>query len=86
MNALRRAEVEGTCLRIYRETLDAPGLDPADDFAGAGGDSIKAVLITTELEAAFGVEVAMRTFFEKASVREMADWLCEALSRAEGTR
>lgn len=84
MNAPGRTEVEERCLRIYRETLGVGALAPEDGFSEAGGDSTKAVLISTELECAFGVEVPMRTFFEKRNVREMTDWLCDALARGAG--
>jgi polyketide synthase PksN len=84
MNAPDRTEIEERCLRIYREMLGVGALDPEDGFSEAGGDSTKAVLISTELECTFGVEVPMRIFFEKPSVREMAEWLCDALAQGAG--
>lgn len=68
-------DVEAECLRIYQRILDAPELQPTDEFDHVGGDSMKAVLIATELENAFGVDVPMATFYEHTNVAEIANWL-----------
>jgi len=71
-------EVEEKCLRIYRKAMGVPALLSTDEFAHAGGDSVKAVLIATELETEFGVEIPMATFFEQKTVAAMSDWLTAA--------
>ena len=68
-------DVEAECLRIYQRILDVPDLQPSDEFLHAGGDSMKAVLIATELEDTFGVELPMATFYEHKNVAEIANWL-----------
>lgn len=67
--------VEAQCLRIYERILDVPDLRPEDEFIRVGGDSMKAVLIATELEEAFAVELPMATFYEHKNVAEIATWL-----------
>lgn len=67
--------VEAECLRIYQRILGVDDLTPADEFEQAGGDSMKAVLIATELETAFGVDVPMATFYDHKNVAEIATWL-----------
>ncbi len=67
--------VEAECLRIYERILGVTDLQPGDEFVRVGGDSMKAVLIATELESAFGVELSMATFYEHKNVAEIANWL-----------
>jgi surfactin family lipopeptide synthetase A/lichenysin synthetase A len=71
-------EIAEKCLQIYRTAMGVPALLSTDEFSHAGGDSVKAVLIASELEIAFGVEIPMATFFEKKTVAEMSDWLSAA--------
>jgi surfactin family lipopeptide synthetase A/lichenysin synthetase A len=75
-------EIEETCLRIYRDAMGVPELAATDEFAHAGGDSVKAVLIAAQLETEFGIEIPMATFFEKKTVADMSDWLAAAAARS----
>ncbi|MEA2665014.1 MAG: acyl carrier protein [Candidatus Eremiobacteraeota bacterium] len=74
-HAISPDAVEAECLRIYERILDVPDLQPTDEFIRVGGDSMKAVLIATELENTFGVELPMATFYEHKNVAEIANWL-----------
>jgi acyl carrier protein len=72
--------IEAQCLEIYRKILGVQDLQAVDDFASAGGTSVKAVLIATALEGAFGVEITMATFFANKNAAEMAGWLQRTLT------
>lgn len=81
LGPIAAAQIEGECLRLYRKVIDRTNLQATDDFIGAGGNSVQAVLIATELEALFGIEVTMDTFYERNSASELASWLAETLSQ-----
>jgi acyl carrier protein len=73
--------VEARCLAIYERVLGVSPLAPDAEFAEAGGESMHAVLIATELENDFGVELPMATFYQYPTVAEMAAWLRAELAR-----
>lgn len=75
--ATNEAEFESVILDIFREVLAAPDLDYDDDFFAAGGDSLAAVAVTTELEGQFAIEDAMPLVFMYPTARELARALTE---------
>ena len=65
-----------TVARLWREALQAPAPGPDDDFFDAGGDSLKAVTFTLELERALGLQLPLTLINETP---RFAD-LCQTLT------
>jgi acyl-coenzyme A synthetase/AMP-(fatty) acid ligase/thioesterase domain-containing protein/acyl carrier protein len=61
---------------VWRQVLEAPVAGPDDDFFDAGGDSLKAIAFTIELERALGLELSLTLVTETPTFAG----LCEALS------
>jgi acyl carrier protein len=51
------SSLEAVVARAWLNALHAPVAGPEDDFFAAGGDSLKAIALTLELERALGVEL-----------------------------
>ena len=61
--------------RAWQEVLLAPVRGPEDDFFDAGGDSLKAITLTMELERALGLELSPTLIYEVPGF----DRFCELL-------
>jgi amino acid adenylation domain-containing protein len=73
-----RTPTEETMASIWAATLEASSLGVHDNFFEAGGHSLGAARIVTQLRSAFGVDVGMRSLFERptvASLSELVDML-----------
>jgi len=57
---------------LWREVLNLESVDPDQPFLDAGGDSVTATILVLRVEAEFGVEVPLMTFFDAATVRRQA--------------
>jgi len=70
--------------QIWAEVLgcDLDQVDVHTGFFAVGGHSIRAVQLVAELRSAFGVQLAIRTVFERPTVAELAEEI-EAAIRAQ---
>lgn len=67
--AARTVEV---LLGIWREVLDAPGLDVDDNFFLMGGHSLKVTRVASRVRAALGVDPPLRLLFANPTVASFA--------------
>ncbi len=72
------SSIEEVVLSCSREVLEADQLELEDDFMGAGGDSLSAVMLATAVEGELGVELPMHVIFDSASLAEIAQYLVTA--------
>jgi thioesterase domain-containing protein/acyl carrier protein len=75
-----RDPVEYELLEIWRRVLRADSVGLRDDFFSLGGDSFAAVRLVTELEAAYGVRLAVGSVLEARTPEAVA-----ALVRESGS-
>jgi amino acid adenylation domain-containing protein/thioester reductase-like protein len=61
----------GRVLQIFRSVLEKPDLLPSEDFVAVGGDSLQALAVVMELEAAFGVRLGVHDLFENSTAEAM---------------
>ncbi|HEV7784598.1 MAG TPA: condensation domain-containing protein, partial [Thermoanaerobaculia bacterium] len=66
---------------IWSDVLGAAGIGIRDSFFDLGGHSISATQMTARVRAAFGVDLTLRTFFDRPTVAELAETV-EAARRA----
>ena len=68
--------------RVWQDVLLAPVRGPEDDFFDAGGDSLKAITLTMELERALGLELSPTLIYEAPGF----DRFCEVLRERRAPR
>ncbi|MFL6600400.1 MAG: alpha/beta fold hydrolase [Steroidobacteraceae bacterium] len=71
-----------TVAQLWQNVLRAPVGGPDDDFFAAGGDSLKAITLTIELERALGLELSLTLI--NGAPKFAA--LCQALTEQRTTR
>jgi amino acid adenylation domain-containing protein len=85
--AVAAGSADGDCIaptvaRVWQKVLLAPVGSPEEDFFAAGGDSLKAITLTIELERALGLELSLTLINEAPKFAS----LCEALRQQQTTR
>jgi thioesterase domain-containing protein/acyl carrier protein len=70
-----------TVAQVWQKVLLTPVVDAEDDFFAAGGDSLKAIALTVELERALGLELSLTLINEAPTFAR----LCEALRQQRTT-
>jgi len=82
--AIERQAILGNITALWKKTL-AKDVGPEDDFFDAGGDSLKAIIMITEVQSTYNVEIDVEMFFEDPSINKLADTLV-ALLTAKGQK
>ena len=75
-----RTPVEKVLAGIWSEVLGVPEVGREDDFFDLGGHSLLATQMVSRVRESFGVEVALRTLFERPTLAELAEAI-EAIGR-----
>jgi enterobactin synthetase component F len=68
-----RTATERELVGIWERTLGITGMGRGDHFFSVGGDSLAAVTMVLDAEAAFGVSLPVRSVFEAPTVAELAE-------------
>jgi amino acid adenylation domain-containing protein len=70
--------------RIYCDVLGREAVDMRTSFFEVGGDSLLAARFVAALQAAVGVELSLRAFFETPTIEHVAQLVEEARARTAG--
>ncbi|MDX2593048.1 amino acid adenylation domain-containing protein [Streptomyces sp. WI03-4A] len=76
-----RTPTEKAIADVWREVLQLDRIGVHDDFFHLGGHSLLATRATLRLRTAFGVDIGVRTLFERPTVARLADAVEEQLVR-----
>lgn len=60
---------------LWQDVLGAPKVGPEGNFFNLGGHSLMATQVVSRIRRVFGCEIALRTLFEKQTVRELAAYI-----------
>lgn len=78
-----RTETEAEVAAIWAKVLGRPTLSVEDNFFDLGGHSLLAMQVRARVQSAFGVQLAVRTLFERPTVSGMAEAVVQALLEQE---
>jgi phthiocerol/phenolphthiocerol synthesis type-I polyketide synthase E len=67
------ATIEETVTLIWQHILGVDHVGLQDDFFALGGESLAALQILSRVQDAFGLEVSMKTFFERPTVAGLSE-------------
>lgn len=71
--AIELLSTERALAQIWCDVLSVQSVQPADDFFfDLGGDSLAAKRVLLQIEQIFGVRMSIVDFFERATIRELA--------------
>jgi thioesterase domain-containing protein/acyl carrier protein len=73
-------EIESKLLQIWRQVLDRESVGIHEDFSGLGGDSLAALVLTTEIESVFGVSLQLTDILEHSTIAKQAHTILERKS------
>lgn len=79
----QHSSTEVRLLELYKQLLDVPSMDPAENFFDLGGNSLQMGQLRVRIREDLGVDVPLQTLFENPSVSSLAAQL-DALN-AHGT-
>jgi acyl-CoA synthetase (AMP-forming)/AMP-acid ligase II/thioesterase domain-containing protein/acyl carrier protein len=82
--AAPRNSVEDTLAGIWAESLGLERVGIHDNFFALGGDSLLAARVVTDVQSAFGLELALSTVFQAPTVEQFASLLVENGKEAPG--
>jgi acyl carrier protein len=75
-----RGEVEQALAEIWHKLLRLDRIGRHDSFFELGGNSLMATRVVTHVGYRFGVEVPIRTVFEKPVLMQIAQFISDTLS------
>ena len=78
-----RTETEIALAELWREILRVDRVGIRDDFFEAGGHSLMATRLMSQVTKRFDVEVALRDFFEQATIEGLATHIDRAIRSAQ---
>src|SRR6202000_2897142 len=67
-----RTEVEAQLCEMWKELLGAAQIGIQDNFFEQGGDSLLATRLVSRVRARLGIELNLRTLFERPTIEELA--------------
>lgn len=74
-----RDDLGQVVLFMWREVLDAPKLEPGDNFFEHGGHSLLLLRLARQTRQSVGVTVPLRTFFTHPTAEQFSGHLFELL-------
>ncbi|MEW6234512.1 MAG: amino acid adenylation domain-containing protein [Candidatus Omnitrophota bacterium] len=74
-------ETEEKLAAIWRETLGLERVGVNSPFLEIGGNSLNAIRILSWIHRDFGVDVSIRLFFERSTIRQLAEYIRTAQKR-----
>jgi amino acid adenylation domain-containing protein len=80
--AAPRDELEAELVSIWEEVLGVTPIGIDDGFFDRGGHSLKTVQVRSRVQQRLGVDIALRTLFERQTIRELAPLIAEAREAA----
>jgi amino acid adenylation domain-containing protein len=81
-----RTDTEQSLVEIWQELLLMDGVGVNDCFFDLGGDSLLVVLLQAQLRSRLGVALAVPTFFEHRTIRQLAAHIEEQREHPAGPR
>jgi acyl carrier protein len=81
--AAPRSPIEQRLAAIFAEVLQRDFCGVDDNFFALGGDSVRAMQVTSRVYAAFGLELHIGAVFERPTVAELGARIAEALWAAD---
>jgi acyl-CoA synthetase (AMP-forming)/AMP-acid ligase II/acyl carrier protein len=79
-----RTPIEQVVAAIFAEVLQRDFCAVDDNFFALGGDSVRAMQVTSRVYAAFGLELHTGAVFEQPTVADLAAGIAEALRAPDG--
>ena len=76
-----RSEVQSKLTGIWREVMQLDTIQPDDDFFDLGGHSLLVTQIIARVRSIFGVQLALRDFFEAPTITALARVVEEQILR-----
>ena len=73
-----RGEIKTQLLKIWREVLNNPDVQPNDNFFDAGGESILIPAMVIRLQKQFGISISIVDVFQYPTVAKLAAFLSPA--------
>jgi acyl transferase domain-containing protein/acyl carrier protein len=77
--------VEQGVAEIWQELLGVQQISVHDDFFEIGGHSLLALLMISRLRKSFQAEISMSEFFDAPTIRQVAEYIQDSLSREVGS-
>jgi len=77
-----RTAGEAVLLEIWRSLLGRDDISVHDDFFALGGHSLMAMQMMVRVEQRYGRPVPISALFANATIRSLADYLCDSIEEA----
>jgi len=81
-----RTAIEAALANIWTDVLDVENAGIHDDFFELGGHSLMATQVVSRLRTVFGVELALRSLFERPTIAALAPVIEDILAEEEEVR
>jgi acyl carrier protein len=75
-----QTDAERKIAEVWCELLEVQRVGARDNFFDLGGHSLLALRITTRLREEYGIDLALRDFFEAQTVEQLAELVKQAMS------